>query len=196
MAARLCHGTGTRSKTSERPPYSRCHPDPRVCGEGSMQLAGSTWVAGCRVPHFCPSLAEVGILIFCLYPDERVNTFDPLESDEGKYGRVPLSHPRCHFKISTRLYTVTMRRAFVRHTGHTLYGPESNRLVLPSHYQIGIAPPEGCAHFSLRQLPTRPYRPYPTRSSANPLPGSSCRVPDTAWRDHPPSAESPQHSPC
>ena len=25
---------------------------------------------------------------------------------------------------------------------------ESNRLMLPSHYQIGIAPPEGCAHFS------------------------------------------------
>jgi hypothetical protein len=34
-------------------------------------------------------------------------------------------------------------RAFVRRAGHTLYGPESNRLVLPPHFQIGIAPPEG-----------------------------------------------------
>jgi len=91
-------------------------------------------------------------------------------------------------------------RAFVRHAGHTLYGPESNRLVLPPHFQIGIAPPEGCAHFSLRQLPTRPCPPTcpttsPTASSANLLPGSSCRVRDIAWRDRPPSAESRQHSP-
>jgi hypothetical protein len=67
---------------------------------------------------------------------------------------VPLSHPRRRSEISTRLYTVTVRRAFVLRAGHTLYGTGSNRLVLPSHYQIGIAPPEGCAHFSLRQLPT------------------------------------------
>jgi hypothetical protein len=73
-----------------------------------------------------------------------------VETSLDGLGRVPLSHPRRRSEISTRLYTVTMRRAFVRHTGHALYGSESNRLVLPSHYQIGIAPPEGCAHFSLR----------------------------------------------
>jgi hypothetical protein len=56
-------------------------------------------------------------------------------------GRVPLAHPHRRYEISTWLYTVTLRRAFVRHTGHTLSGSESNRLVLPSHYQSGIAPP-------------------------------------------------------
>ena len=59
------------------------------------------------------------------------------------------------YEISTRSYTVTLRRAFVPDTGHTLCGPESNRLMLPSHYQIGISPPEGrtrlsfCANYLL-----------------------------------------------
>ena len=53
------------------------------------------------------------------------------------------------YEISTRLYTVTIRRAFVRYTERTLCGSESNRLVLPSHCQIGISPPEGRARLSL-----------------------------------------------
>ena len=109
------------------------------------------------------------------------------------FGRVPLPHPRRRCEISTWLYTVTIHRAFVRLTGHTLYGSESNRLMLPSHYQIGISPPEGCAHFSCRRLPSRPS---PTKRSANLLPVFACRVPGTAWQDHPPSAGLPQHSRC
>ena len=109
---------------------------------------------------------------------------------EKSQGRVPLTHPHRRSETSTWLYTVTMRRAFVRHSGHTLYGTESNRRVLPSHYQIGIAPPQGCAHFSLRQLPTRPSpTAIPTTSSTNLLLESSCRVLDTAWQDRPPSVE-------
>ena len=59
----------------------------------------------------------------------------------AQLGRVPLTHPRCRPEISPRLYTVTIRRAFVHHAGHTLCGSDSNRLVLPSHYRVGISPP-------------------------------------------------------
>lgn len=45
------------------------------------------------------------------------------------------------YDISTRLYTITLRRALVPGTGPTLCEPGSNRPMLPSHYQIGISPP-------------------------------------------------------
>ena len=47
------------------------------------------------------------------------------------------------YEISTRFYAVTVRRAFVHNTGHTLYGSESNRLMLPSHCQIRHFPAGG-----------------------------------------------------
>src|SRR5712692_884092 len=65
--------------------------------------------------------------------------------------------------------------------------PSSAALALPA----GISPPEGCAHLSLRQLPSHPI---PTMSSTNPLPVYACRAPDTPWQDHLPSAVSPQRS--
>jgi hypothetical protein len=54
-----------------------------------------------------------------------------------------------------------MPRAFVRNAGHALYRTESNRPGAARTARVGFAPPEGCARFSLRQLPTA----YSFRSS-------------------------------
>lgn len=94
-------------------------------------------------------------------------------------------------EISTWLYTVTIRRAFVRSTEHTLLQAESNRLMLPSHYQSAFPRRRVALTSRLRQLPARPI---PTTSSSNPLPVCACRVPDTPWQDRPPSVVSPQRS--
>ena len=42
--------------------------------------------------------------------------------------QIPLTHPRRRLRDQhTALYTVTLHRAFVRNTEHTLYGSDSNR---------------------------------------------------------------------
>jgi hypothetical protein len=73
--------------------------------------------------------------------------------------------------------------------------PESNRLMLPA------SPDRHCPAVGLCSLlvVATTYSSHsavsPTTSSASPPPESSCRVPDTAWRYRPPSAESRPHSP-
>ncbi len=89
------------------------------------------------------------------------------------------------YEISTRLYAVTLRYAVVRNTGHTLYGSESNRFMLPSHYRAAFPRRRVVLTSRIRRLPARPS---PIMLSTNPLPVCVCPAPDTPSQDHRPCA--------
>ena len=60
------------------------------------------------------------------------------------FGRVPLTHPHQRLRGQhTVVHGSQIHRGFVRYTGHTLYGPESNRTMLPSHHQNRPFPAAG-----------------------------------------------------